>query len=44
MKADVIKYLMKDFVNLKEFTLTFADGAPNIVGGGYGDVLNNKMY
>lgn len=26
LKADVIRYLLKDFVNLKEFTLSFADG------------------
>ena len=26
LKADVIRYLMKDFVNLKEFTLSFATG------------------
>jgi hypothetical protein len=38
LKADVIRYLLKDFVNLREFTLTFADGVPSIVGGGYGDV------
>jgi len=38
LKADVIKYLLKDFVNLKEFTLSFADGTPSIVGGGYGDI------
>jgi len=24
LKADVIRYLMKDFVGLKEFTLSFA--------------------
>jgi hypothetical protein len=40
----VIRYLLKDFVNLKEFTLSFADGIPNVIGGGYGDIQNTKMY
>ena len=38
LKADIIRYLLKDFVNLKEFTLSFADGNPSIVGGGYSDI------
>jgi hypothetical protein len=44
LKADVIKYLLKDFTNLKEFALSFADGAPSIVGGGYGNIQNSRMY
>jgi hypothetical protein len=44
LKADVIKYLMKDFTNLKEFTLSFANGTPNVVGGGYGDIQGTRMY
>ena len=44
LKADVIRYLLKDFVNLKEFTLSFADGQPSIVGGGYGDIQSTRMY
>jgi hypothetical protein len=40
LKADVIRYLLKDFVNLKEFTLQFAEQQSSVVGGGYGDVLN----
>ncbi len=38
LKADVIRYLMKDFVNLREFTLSFAQGANYVVGGGHSSV------
>ena len=44
LKADVIRYLLKDFVNLREFTLSFADGTPSVVGGGYSDIMNSRMY
>jgi len=26
LKSDVIRYLLKDFTNLQEFTLSFAEG------------------
>ena len=38
LKADVIRYLMKDFVNLREFTLSFAQGTSYVVGGGHSSV------
>ena len=38
LKADVIRYLMKDFVNLKEFTLSFGQPSKCVVGGGWGNV------
>lgn len=44
LKADVIRYLLKDFINLKEFTLSFAEGTQSVVGGGYGDIANTRMY
>ena len=40
LKSDVIRILMKDFVNLREFTLSFAEGQSYVVGGGYSDVHN----
>jgi len=44
LKSDVIKYLLKDFANVKEFTLSFAQSGMSVVGGGYGEVLNSKMF
>ena len=38
LKPDVIRYLLKDFVNLREFTLSFSVGLSNVVGGGYSEV------
>ena len=44
LKSDVIRILMKDFVNLREFTLSFAEGQSYVVGGGYSDVHNQQRH
>jgi hypothetical protein len=38
LKSDVIRYLMKDFINLREFTLSFGQPQKQVVGGGWSNV------
>ena len=44
LKSDVIRYLLTDFVNLKEFTLSFAEGQSCVVGGGHSDVGRKQKH
>ena len=44
LKSDVIRYLMQDFINLREFTLSFSEGQSLIVGGGHGDVHKRQKH
>jgi hypothetical protein len=43
LKSDVIKYLMKDFTNLREFTLSFGQPQKCVVGGGWSNV-HSKLH
>jgi hypothetical protein len=43
LKSDVIRYLMKDFTNLREFTLSFGQPQKQVVGGGWSNV-HTRMH
>ena len=42
LKSDVIRYLLTDFVNLSEFTLSFAEAEGGVVGGGHSNIQTGR--
>ena len=43
LKSDVIRYLLTDFVDLREFTLSFAEAEGGVVGGGHSSIHNKRI-